>query len=86
MPRSGVSKHHLCTDGPDIGPDSRRFRLCRPYRDSYDERKYGTFEKKTLKSLVEKDSFRENVRNDRGGKGNPVDITDNYIAELVELM
>lgn len=36
-----------------------------------------------LYSLADDEKFRENVKNDRGGKGNPIEITDDYIRELI---
>lgn len=39
--------------------------------------------KKTLTTCIKDDAFIKNVKNDRGGKGNPVEITDEYINELI---
>ena len=36
-----------------------------------------------LCSLADDEKFLENVKNDRGGKGNPIEITDDYIRELI---
>ena len=50
--------------------------------------KAGIFERHgEIKELLEKlsatEAFRENVRQDKGGKGNPIPITDEYIDNLV---
>ena len=36
-----------------------------------------------LLKAMDDDAFRENVKADRGGKGNPVEITDNYLQNLI---
>lgn len=40
--------------------------------------------RRTLNELMEENQFISNVIDDRGGKGNPVPITEEYIGELVE--
>ena len=42
--------------------------------------------KEWLSNAQEKQLFRDNVINDRGGKGNPVEITDEYIRQLIGSM
>ena len=42
--------------------------------------------KALLNDLLQRESFGRAVRNDRGGKGNPVPITDEYLGKLVESM
>lgn len=37
-----------------------------------------------LKTLSKEVVFRENVKSDKGGNGNPIEISDNYIDRLVE--
>ena len=39
--------------------------------------------REVLKKLADNPMFFDNIKQDRGGKGNPVDITDDYIMELV---
>ncbi len=39
---------------------------------------------KVLKSCKEDETFYKNVREDPGGKGNPLPITDTYISEFIE--
>lgn len=39
--------------------------------------------KRMLEEMLGEASFRENVKNDRGGKGNPVDITDCFLGQLI---
>jgi acetaldehyde dehydrogenase/alcohol dehydrogenase len=39
--------------------------------------------REVLKKLADNPAFFDNIKQDRGGKGNPVDITDDYIMELV---
>ena len=39
--------------------------------------------KNLLKDLSDNSRFRENVMNDRGGKGNPIPITDEYIDRFI---
>ncbi len=46
-----------------------------------EERKDGL--RSLLRQLEESEDFRNNVKNDKGGKGNPVEITDDYIRRLV---
>ena len=36
-----------------------------------------------LRDLMQDEAVRENIKNDRGGKGNPVEITDEYIEQLI---
>ena len=39
--------------------------------------------KALLKKLAEKKTFCENIRGDKGGKGNPAEMTDEYIKQLI---
>ncbi len=39
--------------------------------------------KKVLTGCIKNDTFIKNVKNDRGGKGNPVEITGEYVDELI---
>lgn len=39
--------------------------------------------RETLSTLSHDEAFRENVKNDMGGKGNPIAITDEYIEKLI---
>lgn len=42
--------------------------------------------KKLLTELISDNQFLSNVKRDRGGKGNPVEITDDYLKELIRRM
>ncbi len=42
--------------------------------------------KNLLNKLLKDNTFVENVKNDKGGRGNPVDITDEYIAKISEMV
>ncbi len=39
-----------------------------------------------LSKAMDDEAFRENVKADRGGKGNPVEITDDYLQNLIRSM
>lgn len=42
--------------------------------------------KKLLIELSRDEEFCANIRNDKGGKGNPIEITDEYIVKLAEML